>query len=185
MVLNDYIQQLIQSKVGDKLTVPSQFDILSHDIFQVTGKMLGVNTLKRLFGKLPDVNTTPGTLAILAEYLGYSSWDAVEKVALDANSQLQELNNMLLPKELPEGTTFTVTYEPGRKLHLQVLADKRCLVLESAGGKIVPGDVLDIADITVGSTFVANQVERGGRIIGKYLGGKEGGVKTLQKDKKP
>jgi hypothetical protein len=168
--------------VGNPLTLSAHFDFLSQSIFSVTGEMLGVNTLKRLFGKLPDVNASPTTLTILAEYLGYKDWDTLEKIASNANSALQSLSRTTFLKDLAPGTRFRLTYAPNRKLHLEVLPDRRCLVLDREGAKVLPGDKLYIADITLGCALVANEVERDGVKIGRYEGGIDGGVQTVEID---
>jgi hypothetical protein len=87
MILNRYIQKQIYDKMGLTLNLPSQFEQLSESIFKVTGKTLGVNTLKRLFGKLPDVHTSETTLNIIAEYLGFSDWESLKKISEEGNSK--------------------------------------------------------------------------------------------------
>jgi hypothetical protein len=104
MVLNPYIQRLINNKIGFTLKSPAEFEQLSNNIFKTTGKILGVNTLKRLFGKLPDVNPSETTLNIIAEYLGYSNWDVLKKFSEDKNSILNGTLTAIYPKDLAVGT---------------------------------------------------------------------------------
>ena len=136
MILEQYIQKLVREKSGLSLTIAYQFDLLSTNIFEATGEMLSVNTLKRLFGFLPEVNASKTTLNILAQYLGYKDWEQMIAVTSGENSELNDNGRTFFLKDLPEGTILEVSYEPQRKLKLQILSDTRCLVLESAGGKL-------------------------------------------------
>lgn len=183
MILNHYIQKQIYDKMGLTLNLPSQFEQLSESIFKVTGKTLGVNTLKRLFGKLPDVHTSETTLNIVAEYLGFSDWESLKKISEEGNSKIVQTNMTVYPKDMSEGKSFTLTYAPHRELQLMVKEDKRCLVTSSKGGKLHKGDILDIAEITVGYPFNVQRVERNGASIGAYKGGLEGGVEKIEPKK--
>lgn len=180
MVLNQYIQNLIRNKTGNHLTLSSQFELLSKDIFDVTGNVLSVNTLKRLFGRLADVSTSHTTLNIIAEYLGFENWEKLESVAENGNSCLCSLKDTVFPKDLDTGTRIEICYEPSRKLLLEITDDKHCRVISSAGGKLCEGDILYIAEITAGYSLIVSNVERGGQQLGRYVGGIEGGVKYIR-----
>src|SRR5574344_2159863 len=110
MVLNQYIQNLIRNKTGNHLTLSIQFELLSKDIFDVTGNVLSVNTLKRLFGRLADVSTSHTTLNIIAEYLGFENWEKLESVAENGNSCLCSLKDTVFPKDLDTGTRLENCY---------------------------------------------------------------------------
>ncbi len=75
----DYQQQLcqaIEQATGLKMSTSKDFEVLSEHIFEKTHQTVSPNTLKRLWGYLPDA-TTPriSTLNILTTFLGYQSWD--------------------------------------------------------------------------------------------------------------
>ena len=180
MVLNPYIQRLINNKMGFTLKSPAEFEQLSNNIFKTTGKILGVNTLKRLFGKLPDVNPSETTLNIIAEYLGYSNWDVLKKFSEDKNSILNGTLTAIYPKDLAVGQLIKVNYEPDREVRMTVREDKRCLVTLSKGCKVCVGDILDIFDIITGYPFTVHLVERDGKSLGSYIGGMEEGVKKIE-----
>lgn len=180
MVLNHIIQKLIRDKFGKSLTLTSHFALLSKSIFEETGETLAVNTLKRLFGKIDDVNASLATLNIIAQYLGFKDWEELNKASEGENSQLCEVQNIIFPKKMDENTKFEICYEPSRHLSLQVNHDKRCRVLAAAGGKIRKGDILDINEIALGNSLIINMVEREGKKLGKYIGGIERGVTSIR-----
>jgi hypothetical protein len=179
MILNYNIRKLISEKAGIPLNMSSQFELLSASIFNVTRKTLGVNTLKRLWGILPNVNPSKTTLTIIAEYLGYNDWNTLIQVSENGNSKITGADNTIFPKRLFSGSTFELHYNPNRELQLQVRSDKRCYVEKSVGGKIHEGDILDISDITIGNPLYVSNVEREGKMIGTYQGGINGGVKSI------
>jgi hypothetical protein len=179
MVLSTYVQKLLREKAGNQLSLPFQLELLAGEILASTGKSISVNTLKRLLGELPDVNTSTSTLNIIAEYLGFRDWNALEKVSENGNSQIAELDDTVFPSRLDVGTLFEITYEPRRRLLLKVGDDKRCIVEQYNGSKLAYGDVLSIAEVTVGSSLVVSVVERDGKQLGRYMGGIEGGVKSI------
>jgi hypothetical protein len=176
MILDAYIQKMIQEKVECDLMRPAQFEALSEDVYQVTGERLGVNTLKRLFGMLPDVSTTGTTLNIIAQYLGYGSWSVLNKTVAGMNSSFNEAALAFYPKDCEVGTELHVNYAPDREVQLKVISDNCCEVLSANAGKLRAGDMLDIPSIMIGSPFVVRDVVRDGKSLGNYVGGIEGGV---------
>ena len=179
MLLNAYIQKLIREKLGCDLTRPAQFDALSEDIYVVTRERLGVNTLKRLFGVLPDVNATGTTLNIIARYLGYGSWPMMTKALAGMNSSFNQAALAFYPGDCEVGTEFSVEYAPDRVLRLKVVTEEHCEVVSANTGKLCAGDLLDIPSLMIGSPFVVRDVIRNGQSLGNYVGGIEGGIKEI------
>ncbi len=176
MILDPYIQKLIREHMSCDLSRPSQFDALALDIEASTGEHIGVNTLKRLFGILPDVNPTEATLQTIARYLGYGSWRLLCKSVDDKNSVIDGDNGVIYPPDLPSGTRITVDYEPQRHVELEVMPDGLCRVAQVSGGKLMAGDLLDVPMVVAGHPFIARRLLRSGKDIGSYTGGIEDGI---------
>ena len=176
MTLDPYIQKLIRERIACDLSRPSQFDALALDIETVTGEHIGVNTLKRLFGILPDVKPTEATLQTIARYLGYGSWRMLCKSVEGKNSEIDGENGAIYPSDLPKGTRLVVDYEPHRHVVMTVMSDGLCRVEETTGGKLMAGDLLDIPMVVTGQPLIAKHLIRKGIDIGSYTGGIEGGV---------
>lgn len=179
MTLDPYIQKLIRERMACDLTRPSQFDALALDIEGKTGEHIGVNTLKRLFGLLPDVKPTESTLQTVARYLGYGSWRLLVKAVEDKNSEIDGENAAVYPPDLPLGTNISINYEPQRHIVIKALADGLCRVESVSGGKLMVGDLLDVPMVMVGQPFIAKHLIRDGNDIGSYKGGIEGGVTSV------
>ena len=179
MTLDPYIQKLIRDRITCDLTRPSQFDALALDMESKTGEHIGVNTLKRLFGILPDVTPTESTLQTVARYLGYGSWRLLAKAVEDKNSEIDGENTAIYPSDLPLGTKISISYEPQRHIVIKILADGLCRVESVSGGKLMVGDLLDVPMVIVDQPFIAKCLIRAGKDIGSYKGGIEGGVTSI------
>lgn len=71
------LQEAVEQELGQKILNPKDFVYLSESIAQRMHQTIGVNTLKRIWGRLDD-NVTPriSTLNLLAQFVGAESWDA-------------------------------------------------------------------------------------------------------------
>ena len=77
MILSQKTIQEIKDKTGMKFDRAKDFSILAEDIFEKTGRTIGITTLKRLFGTIEDQRDAIGyTMNTIAIYLGYPSWKA-------------------------------------------------------------------------------------------------------------
>jgi hypothetical protein len=176
MVIDNKIKQIICEKIGLAMDRNAHFVSLSDDIFRITKERLSVNTLKRLFGQIKDVETSKSTLSIIAHYLGYPSWEVLNKGLKSNNSQFSNSTKSIHPKKMKVGTSFSLTYYPNRTLILEVINGNYCKVLSVSGGKLEQTDLLDISSITLGVPFVVEDVVRDGQSAGRFVGGIEGGV---------
>ena len=176
MTLDPYIQKLIRERMACDLSRPSQFEALVLDMEAVTSEHIGVNTLKRLFGLLPDVKPTESTLQTVARYLGYGSWRLLVKAVEGKNSEIDGTSGAIYPADMPVGTSITVDYEPRRQVVLKVVTEGLCQVESVNSGKLKVGDLLDVPIVMAGQPFIAKHLIREGEDIGSYKGGIEGGV---------
>lgn len=179
MTLDSYIQKLIRERMECDLSRSSQFEALVLDIEATTGEHIGVNTLKRLFGILPEVKPTEATLQTIARYLGYGSWRLLIKAVEGKNSEIDGGNGAIYPPDLSMNTHIAIDYEPRRHVVLTVVSDGLCHVESVNGGKLQTGDLLDVPMVVHGQPFIAKRLIRNGEDIGTYTGGIEGGVTAL------
>lgn len=181
MQQNEQILNMIRSRVASPLNRPSDFEALAADIEARTGEHLGVNTLKRLFGIIDsNVKATRTTLNIVARYLGYDSYALLDKCISDKNSEFARLTDVVYPQSLAEGAIVEVTYQPSRLVRMEVEADHRCRIIHEENTKLADGDLLDIGQIVKGMPFYVRDVERHGKSLSSYVGGREGGVTSIK-----
>ena len=108
MILDPYIQKLIRERMACDLSRPSQFEALVLVMEAVTGEHIGVNTIKRLFGLLPDVKPTDSTLQTVARYLGYGSWRLLVKAVEGKNSEIDETSGAKCREQTFQSLCFHV-----------------------------------------------------------------------------
>lgn len=179
MILSKQIQNLIQTRFGLPIERPSQFEALAGDIFRHTGDMLGVNTLKRLFGLLPEVRTSQTTLNIIARYLGWDNWAMLQAAMDGSNSDFGTNEHICFADRIEPHTRIVVDYSPNRTVELLKQEDGLFRVVQCLGGKLQPDDLLEIDCLAQGYPLVVKEVWRKGISLGPYVGGKEGGILRL------
>lgn len=178
------ILEMVQKKSGLQMNQPSDCEILCLCIEQETGAHLGVNTLKRLFGILPD-ETMPrmSTLNILARYLNVRDWATLVESVAAQNSSFQQLKGEVFSQDLKEGTLVQITYDPDRELLLQKLEGTLFQVISSQGSRLQIDDVLDIDCLIPGFPLIVKEVKRGEESLGRYTAGLKNGLESIKVSK--
>ncbi|MCD8313521.1 MAG: hypothetical protein LUC24_05110, partial [Bacteroidales bacterium] len=76
MIFSIDIIKDLSEKSNLRLERVKDLELLAGDIFEVTGRNIGITTLKRLLGIIKDDRRTNAfTLNTIALYLGYESWE--------------------------------------------------------------------------------------------------------------
>lgn len=71
----DLLKKKVKEKFGRELIKSVECELLSKEIFAITKKSIGSNTLRRFFGFLDhDFSTSLNTLNTLSEYIDYDNW---------------------------------------------------------------------------------------------------------------
>ena len=167
------------------------YSILAEDIFDATGESLGVNTLKRMFGRIQEVNNpTKKTLNIIARYLGYVDWnvymtslqqDAVHTFDIDELGRGQYQH--IYVDGLSLGAVVDFRFEPNGRMRLVYIGDYRFRVLMSTSGVLVAGDILVIYSFEEGRRLSARKVVdngNGSTLQGVAIGCLNGGLSYLR-----
>lgn len=95
------LRNTIEKALGRKMQTPKDFDVLSDSIFEKTHQNISPTTLKRLWGYLQEPSIPrSSTLNLLAQYVGFDSWDAYCK-----------------EEKTPLQTTQTDTEQPEQRRH--------------------------------------------------------------------
>lgn len=160
---------MIKEKSGLYFDKAKDFDTLCDDIFSVTNRTIGVNTIKRLIGYIgDDRNTNEYTLNTLAIYLGFSSWEELSKtIRIDSDWNYED--DAIYIKDLEENTYVEVKYlNRFVCFKVIVLSNEKILRVEKTeNSSLSKGDILIISKIKKGEILEAKQVYRG-KSIGNY-----------------
>lgn len=177
------IRDRIEERFGDKVT-SRLCTAVAEDIFEKTRQMVGETSVQRWFGFTGDhasVKQRRSTLDIIANYIGYGSYDLLMK-DIDDDTEISEFAEVdcLETAMLEVGSLIEVGYQPGRRLRMTYLGDGRFIVNESIKSKLRQGDIVRITHIAVGFELLIADVERDGKSLGSYRAAKSGGVSFLK-----
>ncbi len=183
MTLNSIIIQYLSNRCGRDVTTPAGSTALAYDIEAKTGHLLSTNTIKRLVGILP-YNFVPrsSTLSIIAEYLGFSSWEMFLETINDNVSDFNVDNPFIEVKDLEAGTEIEFSWEPDRDIKLLHQGGGWCEVIEVTNSKLAMGDRLLLVQLAEGYPLIAKEVIRNGESLGSYTSAKTKGISNIQID---
>lgn len=183
MPLSKEILKKIEQKFGRELKYSVDCKDLSTEIFKETKQLLSRSTLERLFGLVAkDVVPRPSTLDILAEYVGYPSYQHLaDELGLPTIISDFLSVELLVSADLEVGTQIEISYEPKRVFVLSYLGDSWFIVNEVYGSKnIKKGDKLRVTDFVIGYELLIADVERNGESLGQYKAAKIGGLTSIE-----
>ena len=119
------------------------------------------------------------TLNVIAQYLGYGSWNDLT-VALSGNNSDFEDIPTLDAATLSDGAELLISYVPDRLLRLIHHAGNSFTVTASEHSKLKAGDNIVVAQFTVGYPLFATRVIRDGSELGSFTAGKVGGILSIK-----
>lgn len=179
--MDDYVINLLTAKIGTDVKTPRGASMLRNAIETEVGEHLALNTVKRLLGILPyDYSPRTDTLAIIAKYLGFGSWQLLQDYVNDKISQFGDTDPFLELGKLPADALIEVTWEPDRIILLRHIQNDKFLVEKAENSKLQQGDILSLSSLSIGFPFMAKSVVRNRENLGSYTAAKELGVKELR-----
>ena len=180
MTLNSLQLEKLSEKIRQDVTTPSGASYLCLDIESKTGVALGLNTVKRLVGVIPsDVYPRKTTLNILANYLGYPSWDILEEDTAMEGSGFGRKDIFIEMSELEEDTVVEVCWKPDRRILIRHDGNGQYSVLKSENSKLRSGDLLSLSQLAIGFPFIADKVFRDQKPLGCYRAADGAGITRL------
>jgi hypothetical protein len=184
--MNKALCDAIERVAGRKMLCSQDFEWLTKEIEERTHEVVGVNTLKRMwgyYGGMP-VSTRHGTLNVLARYVGYADYDKFkvsEEAENKGNSSSFVMSRQLNTRKLEAGLYVNVRWLPDRHLRLLHTGGGHFRVVESEHSKLGVGDTFECALMMEGEPLYVGNLTHllaDGSTMGpvSYLAGKQGGV---------
>ena len=164
------------------------YELLAGDILDTTGESLGVNTLKRMFGRVnDDTKPTLKSLNIVARYLGHLDWKNYEESLMHGAVQTFEIDTLgrghykhIYVDGLSHGAEVEFRYEPDGKMRLHYIGEFRFRVLFSSNSSLSAGNILVIYSFEEGRMLSARKVSDSGELTGFNIGCLNGGISYLK-----
>lgn len=180
MILNSLQIERLSEKIGQDVTTPAGASYLCLDIESKTKVALGLNTVKRLVGVIPsDVTPRKTTLNVIANYLGYPSWDLLEEDTAMEGSGFGSKDIFIEMSDLEEDTVVEVCWKPDRRILIRHDGNGQYSVMKSENSKLRPGDLLSLSQLAIGFPFIADNVCRDGKVLGCYRAADGAGITRL------
>lgn len=181
MRLPFHIVQLLKSKSGSELHLPSDCEFLSLDIESKTGVRIGATTLKRLLGFAQDERTPhSSTLDAIARYLGYAHWDELSKIEANGNSDFDSSDDEVRSADLPVDACVEITYLPDRRVRMQYLGKQHYRIVESDNSKLQIADEVEIQNFVLHHPLLVLNVWRSGKSLGQFTAGRVSGLSSIK-----
>lgn len=178
--LPQQIIQMIEQRYGQSITYPADCDNLSLVISQETRQNISRNTVKRLIGFLSsDSEPRIYTLDIIAHYLGFTNWYALESLVIRQENSGFEMDELDVMKNLAVNQKLVITYDPKRTIEATYTGGRWLKVINSQNSKLLAGDDVCIRVLVKGMAMIADQVIRGGQELGTFVAGKTGGITNI------
>lgn len=177
MRLNKLQLDRLSEMIRQDVRTPAGASYLWLDIKSKTGVLLGLNTVKRLVGVIPsDVSPRKTTLNVLANYLGYPSWDLLEEDTAMEGSSFGRKDIFIEMSDLEEDTVVEVCWKPDRRILIRHDGNGQYSVLKSENSKLRPDDILSLSQLAIGFPFIADKVFREGKPLGCYRAADGAGI---------
>ena len=177
MKFSPYTNELLNQKCGREIRISGDCEYLALDIESVTGEHIGVNTLKRLLGFIDDEREPrTSTLDIIARYLGFENWQALQVYDDKSNSSFDSTADEIRVADLEIGQHIQISYLPDRRLTIVYQGQGRFQVLSSENSKLLQSDMLLITHIVRGYPLLVSEVIRDGQSLGSFTAGKAQGI---------
>lgn len=162
MIFSNKTIEHIKKKSGLFFDRASDFSTLADLIANETKSTIGVTTLKRLFGYIDDAReTNKGTLNILAQFIGYNSWEEyVSTLRIDSDWIVE--SDTLWIACLSIGTVIEVGYLNRMVIFEVVIAPegKALRVMNAKNSSLHKADIVYIDRLRKGEKLEARKVCR-------------------------
>lgn len=184
MIINEEKQTELRKRIeavsGIEPKTPRHFEALAALIFARTKQKLSSTTLKRLWGYIEKENDSRirlSTLDILAQFVGYTSWNAF----CDVNAN-EEGSSFLTTKELrvcniAVHTVIRLLWEPNRCVSIRYEGSDLFTVIESVNSKLTVGDTFHCSGFVENQPLIMTELSHHGMPPCSYICGKAGGIK--------
>lgn len=172
----------IDAAIGQPVNTSRRFERLAAHVFQRTHRMIGVTTLKRLWGYINDpTEPRTSTLDILAQFIGYTTFDDFTRCTTSSVTQISSnltFGECYYVDDMAEGDSFRLSWAPNRVCDIEYRGDYTFVVTASRETRLTPGATFCCRAIEVGQPLYIDHLflHPDQSIPFNYIAGKIGGV---------
>lgn len=170
----------IETALHRQIQTPKDFEFLRNCIYARLHVLVSRTTLMRLWGYIDEqVEPHRSTLNIMAQFLGYLSWEEYERNASLPKEQQSDpvLNRKLsVAKSLTRSDRLRLTWQPDRICDVEYLGDLQFRVIASENTRLKEGDTFECSLIIDGEPLYLDNLKQGENPGIAYVCGKKSGV---------
>jgi hypothetical protein len=181
-VLSELVRKLLEERAGMRIRYSRDCDILSAKIFSECRCSISGSTLRRLLGftkgtKEPRLYT----LDVLANYLGFSTWDDMLIELTNGEKPEKKTLTELKTGALKPGERFRYTYKPSAVVEIEYIGKSKFKVLNAENSKLVVGDIFKAKIVSLHHPLIVLEVERDGEPVGRIIEARISGITSIEK----
>ena len=172
----------IEKAISKELRTPKDFEELRERIYGRLHLIVSSTTLKRIWGYLnDDVKTRPGTLDILAQYIGYSNFQDYVNSKAQYEEEIQSSpvmsRKLNVQDDLNVNDKLLITWHPNRQCEIIYMGNLAFRVLASSNTRILSGDTFTCSLFIEGEPLYIDNLRQGNKPPVAYVCGKKSGIR--------
>ena len=167
----------IEAALGVAVSASGDFEVLAREVFERTHEVVGINTLKRIWGHGNYGVEKPrrSTLDVLARFVGFADYSTFLRYN-DGLTSDKVMTRHIVTKHLARGLTVELQWLPDRRVLVEHLGNTQFVVREVEHSKLQVGDTFFCNMIIEGEPIYLSNLTREGMSPTAYMAGKQAGV---------
>ncbi|MGP8214829.1 MAG: hypothetical protein ACLQQ4_04635 [Bacteroidia bacterium] len=180
-MLSPIIKKKIIGRYKQEVKYPKQCEALASAMNAVCGNKISSSTLKRLWGfsKASEGEPRIWTLDVIAEYVGYKSWEELQNDItgnkVNKNKRIESVDSALLKP----GKRFTVRFGKVALMKVEYRDKNWFAVMEAHKVSIKTGDEILVEKIQLELPILIKKMKRSGTITNSLIIGGVTGVTEI------
>jgi len=183
-MLSIRIKEKIEKEFGKgSIRYAKDCDALASAIATKCNCKVSSSTLKRLFGINKSGIGSPRayTLDVIANYIGYHTWDDLLRDITNADKKKNQPLQTLIPKELSRGAKFLICFTPQSYIAIEYISKNRFKLILQNRTPLMLNDVLEIIKVETHTPLLIRRIIRNEIIHSEMILGKISGVTEIKK----
>lgn len=176
----DALCKRVERVCGCRMSTPKDFQFLTAQIYLFTNHTVSEPTLRRIWGYQDNGRFTPRphTLNVLANYVGYNSWDDFCRAEQNSEAPSSDFinSNHFSVTDLRPGDYVRLIWRPDRCVVSKYEGRNWFIVEETVNSKLRVGDKFTCHTFIQNEPLYLEQLLREGAATVSYVCGQQGGV---------
>lgn len=181
-MLSKIIKEKIHHRFGNEVRYPKDCEALAQHISQHCKTRISGSTLRRLYGFVKGIREPRlYTLDIIAEYVGYKSWEHLLNSFETEETHREKVIERLSPQQIKSAQVVTISYEPKKVVELK-RQDNIFIVVSSNEKKLHLNDEVKFALLELHYPLTFTYVIRQGNSLGRLQVAQVSGIMSIKKN---